>query len=119
MRAAGIEVGKLGDTQVRRLFRSTIEAAKDIQRDVLGEPPAEPAEPAPDLGKALRPALIRIGDRIAELLPLVALTAPASDTLRIVREELAQHALEDRRLREISDAIVALQRSGAPTQSPQ
>jgi cyclohexadienyl dehydratase len=118
MRAEGIEVGKLGDTQVRRLFRSTIEAAKDIQRDVLGEPPAEPAEPAPDLGKALRPALIRIGDRIAELLPLIALTAPASDTLQIVREELARHELEDRRLREISDAIVALQRSAAPTQSP-
>jgi len=119
LRAGGVELATTDEAQVRALFRSLIEAAKDIQRDVLSRPAAESDEPAPDLARALRPALIRIGDRIAELLPRIAAPAPADDTLRAVREELAGHALEDRRLREIAASIVALQRSSAPVRPSQ
>ena len=56
---------------VRAIFRSQIEAAKLIQQRVLASPPA-PDAPRADLQREIRPALIRIGDRIARLLVAIA-----------------------------------------------
>jgi cyclohexadienyl dehydratase len=52
---------------VRRFFEAQIDAAKRVQREVLAAPPDPALEPA-DLTHEIRPALIRIGDRIALLL---------------------------------------------------
>jgi cyclohexadienyl dehydratase len=69
---------------VRSFYRAQIEAAKAIQRSVLAGP-ATSADP-PDLSTELRPALIRIGDRLAGT--LVGLSSdvvaprPAPDEIR-------------------------------------
>lgn len=63
-RLAGLP--ELSDGAVARFYREQIEAAKAIQREVMSGEPS--AEQPPDLTEALRPALIRIGDRIAWLL---------------------------------------------------
>lgn len=54
------------DRTVRSFFELQIAAAKEIQRAALAAPAGE-AQPA-DLDTALRPALVRIGNRIAFLL---------------------------------------------------
>ena len=48
-------------------FQAQIAAAKRVQQRVLEQPP-DPARPQADLATTIRPALIRIGDRIAMLL---------------------------------------------------
>lgn len=53
--------------EVTVFFQSRIEEAKRVQREVLAQP-ADPNRPNADLAEAIRPALIRIGDRIAMLL---------------------------------------------------
>ena len=53
--------------EVTVFFESQIEEAKRVQREVLSQP-ADPNRPNADLGETIRPALIRIGDRIAMLL---------------------------------------------------
>jgi cyclohexadienyl dehydratase len=55
------------EDEVRRFFEARIEAAKRVQRAVLAEPP-DPLNQGADLEREIRPALIRIGDRIAMLL---------------------------------------------------
>ena len=56
------------DEAVRAFFRAQIEAAKQVQLAAGRDEAFEPAEPVPDLETELRPALIRIGERIANLL---------------------------------------------------
>jgi cyclohexadienyl dehydratase len=53
---------------IRAFFEAQIEAAKEIQRATLAGAAGE--APTADLDAALRPALLRIGNRIAFLLPL-------------------------------------------------
>lgn len=93
---------------VRDFFRAQLEAAKQVQRDAVADPTYQPPEPHPDLDAALRPALLRIGDRIAAL--IVAL--PPSDQASRV-EPLAETLLREPRLaassrREIAAAIARL-----------
>jgi cyclohexadienyl dehydratase len=53
---------------VRAFFREQIEASKDVQLAAARDPDFAPEEPLPDLDTELRPALLRIGQRVAELL---------------------------------------------------
>ena len=53
---------------VRRFFGAQLEAAKQVQRDVSRDGDSEAPDPLPDLDGALRPAISRIGARIARLL---------------------------------------------------
>lgn len=53
-------------TAVEAFYRAQIEAAVDLQRRVLSHPPT--GAPPFDLADELRPALLRIGDRMAWLL---------------------------------------------------
>ncbi len=53
---------------IRRFFRAQMEAAKQVQRDAVADSSYEPTAPLPDLDADLRPALLRIGARIARLL---------------------------------------------------
>ena len=53
---------------VRAFFREQIEAGKDVQLSAVRDPDFAPDEPLPDLDTELRPALLRIGQRAAELI---------------------------------------------------
>jgi hypothetical protein len=53
---------------VRAVFTAQVEAAKQLQVRTLRDPSFKPEEPVPDLDTQLRPALLRIGERIAALL---------------------------------------------------
>lgn len=56
------------DEAVRGFYRAQIEAAKQVQLRAGRDEAFEPPEPIPSIEDELRPALIRIGERIAELL---------------------------------------------------
>jgi len=67
-REAGVAAPeRLPEAAVRGLFRAQIAAAKSIQRQVLARPRPPGQRPPPDLDGVLRPALLRLGDRIARL----------------------------------------------------
>ena len=65
------------DAEILRFYQREIEAAKQLQGRVLSGPPRR--GPIPDLETALRPALLRIGERIAWLL---AWRAPPTSAAR-------------------------------------
>ena len=94
-------------TLVRAFYRAQMEAAKQVQLDAVRDPDGAPPEPWPDLDATLRPALLRIGEKIAALL----LELPASDAERV--HALAAELLREPRLarssrREIVAALVRL-----------
>lgn len=102
------------DKAVRSLYRAQIEAAKTIQRRwtavprsiTANEQTSEAARRA--LDDEIRPALIYLGDRLAELLVQnieEKVRAPNFDELK---QALGRHGLPDRNLTEISDALEAL-----------
>ena len=95
---------------VRAFYRAQIDAAVEIQRDVLAAGEGGSARPAFDLESELRPALLRIGDRMAWLLPRLPQGSPADAAalaLR-VRSALGGHGLATARLDAIADAIAGL-----------
>jgi cyclohexadienyl dehydratase len=71
--AAQAKAEPLPEAPVRAAFTAQVEAAKQLQAQTLRDPVFKPEEPVPDLDGQLRPALLRIGERIAAL--LVALPA--------------------------------------------
>ena len=64
--AARAGVPSPADAPVSALFTAVIDGAREIQQQTLAGPAA--ASPAADLDGALRPALVRISERIAWLL---------------------------------------------------
>lgn len=65
--AAALGVEAPAEDKVREFFQSEIDAAKRIQRETLSKP-RPPGGRLADLEHEIRPALLRIGDRIALLL---------------------------------------------------
>jgi cyclohexadienyl dehydratase len=112
---------------VQRLFRAQIEAAKWIQREALqrdGAAPDAASDPIPeaeetwvqarsDLEEALRPALIRIGDRIAFLVARLSGGRRSNLEFEETRSALARHGLPETELRAIHDAVLILLPSAA------
>ena len=100
---------------VRSLFRAQIEAAKAIQRRALERTPlpGPGATPPHDLDTEIRPALIRIGDRIARLVVALPADLDPVDTRSAAQRELAGRDLDDAHLTAIADAIVAVSRTSA------
>ncbi len=77
--AAKLRLPAPDESRVREFYHQQIEQAKALQFDVLAGPGS--AEPPPDLDEALRPALLRIGDRIAWLLVLQAQAERTAEAL--------------------------------------
>lgn len=77
---------------VRAFYRAQIEAAKAIQRRTLAGPPTREAT-AEDLSQRLRPALLRIGDRMAALLVALEPGATTHADREALRRALAKHGL--------------------------
>lgn len=93
---------------VRALFRAQMEAAKQVQWDAIRDPDFARPETTPDLDTELRPAILRIGDRIAQLLTELppnldrgTVRAEAARALRVPR-------LSDASRGALADAVVAL-----------
>ena len=84
-RAAAARAGRPAptDAATSAFFVALIEAAREVQEHTLAGAPAESA--APDLDGALRPALARIGERMAELV----VRLPADLDAETVRSTLA------------------------------
>ena len=98
----------LPEAAVRQLFRAQIAAAKSIQRRVLAlpRPHGEPAPP--DLDGALRPALLRMGDRIARLMVALPAGIGEDEVRNRSARELGTLDLPRERLDELSEALSAL-----------
>jgi cyclohexadienyl dehydratase len=108
---------------VLAFYRAQIDVAVEVQRRLI-ESPAEPTPSPWDLATELRPALIRIGDRMARLLVRLAHSQhPPNDGTKTVAsgEELpsdlavalGHHGVSPASLDAIARALDALQ-SGAP-----
>jgi len=104
------------DAAVRAFFRAQMEAAKEVQWEAVQDLRYTPPEPLPDFNAGLRPGLLRIGDRIAELL-LVLPPQPDADRVRIAtRDALHAPYLSQRSAHTLADAIVAV--ANAPRVPP-
>lgn len=93
---------------IRRLFEAQMAAAKEVQWESLRDPQVGPSDSVLDLNTQLRPALLRIGDRIGQL--LVALPADL-DRSRVRGEalrELRTPHLSKASALALADAISAL-----------
>ena len=93
------------EAAVRALFRAQIEAAKAIQRATLARPPAHSA-PA-SLEHELRPALLRLGERIAGLVVELEAT-PAAATDALAARILDLPGLGADEVRALAEAVKAL-----------
>jgi cyclohexadienyl dehydratase len=117
---------------VQQLFRAQIEAAKRIQRDELYRRDAAglhdstqslssrseaQSQARSHLEQALRPALIRIGDRIAFLVARLGSGRRSSLDFEETRSALARHDLPESDLRTIHDAVFSFLPSGVPSAS--
>ena len=80
---------------IRNFFRVQMEAAKQIQRDAVADREFDPEPPLPDLDADLRPALLRIGARIARL---VVELSPGTQVaqVRALAEDLLREPLLSR-----------------------
>ncbi len=107
-----------GGAEVRQLFEVLIEAAKELQLQAVRAPRPDAFGRVPDLVAELRPALLRIGDRIARLLVRLP---PGLDEARC-REEarvaLRAPFLAPVRKLELADALARISRSLEPKPKP-
>jgi cyclohexadienyl dehydratase len=96
------------------LFRAQIEAAKAIQHATLARPPM--LGNPPDLDRELRPALLRLGERIAGLIVEFEATETAAtqegELELLVNRCLGLLGLDPAQLRDMTAAIAALQPAG-------
>lgn len=99
----------LPDRRVRALFVAQIDAARAVQQAVLAAPP-DPSAQARDLEDELRPALLRIGDRVAWLVVRLPGPLDPEDVERRVGEALDVPGLQRRHRRAIADAISQISR---------
>jgi cyclohexadienyl dehydratase len=119
-RAAATRAGAASPpaSAVRALFRAQMEAAKEVQWNAVRDPAFSPPEPLPDLNASLRPALLRIGERIARLLLALPEGLDPAPVREAAREALRTPRLSERSTLAIADAITALSRAPRGEQPP-
>ena len=100
---------------VRALFRAQMEAAKEVQWNAVSDPNFSAPEPLPDLNASLRPAVLRIGQRIAQLLLALPQGLDPAPVREAAREALRTPRLSEPSILAIADAIAAL--SQAPRET--
>ena len=111
--ATQAKVDPLPESAVRAVFTAQLEAAKQLQAQTLRDPAFVVDEPLPDLETQLRPALLRIGERIAAL--LVSLPQDLEDdALRAAaRDGLRTPSLSQDSVASIAEALVKLSHAKA------
>ncbi len=95
------------DRAVRSFFEAQIAAAKEIQRRTLAAGPVGESPPA-DLDTSLRPALLRIGNRIAYLLQKLPARVERADLQGRARQRLRTPGLSEGARDALVEAILAL-----------
>jgi hypothetical protein len=110
------------DAAVRAVFQAQMEAAKEVQWAANRDPDFTPGEPIPDLDAELRPALLRIGERVAAHLLTLPADLDPDEVQRAARDGLRSPWLSERSRRAIADAIAGLTAtsggSGGPPPDP-
>lgn len=121
--SAGAEVPAEAD--VRAFFTAQIEAAKQVQLRAGRDPDFTPEQPVPALDGELRPALLRIGERIAALLVALPedlreadLAAACRDGLRSPWLDAASRSALVRALYRVSARASSPATNGSATQVP-
>jgi cyclohexadienyl dehydratase len=99
---------------VRELFVALIEAGREVQIAALGDPYFTSLETLPDLRSELRPALLRIGERIAQLLVALPAELDRARVIEAARRELRSAQPSEAAMLAIADAIVELTKPSAP-----
>ncbi len=103
--AAARELPAPPEEPVRQLFRALIEASKEIQLRAARDGAPAFAKPVPDLVSELRPALVRIGDRIARLLVILPRELGEAALRADAHEALRTQGLNPNFTRQIAEAI--------------
>lgn len=106
--AARSETPAPSGTAVRDFFRAQIEAAKQVQWDAVQDDDFSAPDPLPDVEQVLRPALIRIGEKIARLLVALPADLEADAVQRSVEAGLRAPYLKDDRRRDLARAVAGL-----------
>jgi hypothetical protein len=83
---------------VRKLFAAQIEAGKEVQRAALSDPFFTSLE-------TVRPALLRIGERIAQLLIALPANLDSAHVIDAARREIRSAQLSDASMLTIAAAI--------------
>ena len=99
---------KINESRVLDFYRAQIEAAKWLQRETLAGTVASRSGTPPDLETELRPALIRIGDRMARLLVSLPAGLGASRIEAATLRELVGSALPMAQKRAIARGLIAV-----------
>ena len=106
------------DAAVRALFQAQMNAAKQVQWVSVRNDDIDAAEPLPDLDAALRPAILRLGERIASLILDLPKSLEARTIEREVRSELRTKRLSEESRSAIAKALVELSRPNSLTAAP-
>ncbi len=99
---------------VRKLFIAQMEAGKEVQRAALSDPVFTSLETVPNLRTELRPALLRIGERIAQLLVALPANLHSAQVIDAARREIRSTQLSDASVLSIADAISELSAQPLP-----
>jgi cyclohexadienyl dehydratase len=111
------------EAAVRALFQAQIDAAREVQLAAGRDPSYAPREPAPDLDAELRPALLRVGQRIAALLLALPEQLGEAQAQRACREGLRSPWLPELSRRALARAVTRVaqaprETSPEPGESP-
>ena len=104
---------------IRSFFQAQMEAAKQVQRRAVKDADYEPEPPLPDLDRDLRPALLRIGERIARLSILLPANLEPAQVRAAAEDALRVPYLPNASRRAIANAVVELSRSASATGPPE
>jgi len=99
---------------VEKLFVAQIEAGKAVQRAALADPRFQSLEAVPDLQTELRPALLRIGERIAQLLVVLPANLDRAQVIEAAHRELRSAPISETAVLAIAEAISELSKRPAP-----
>lgn len=105
------------DPAVREFFRAQIEAAKQVQWAAVQDEDYDPPPPHPSVARVLRPALLRVGRRIAAFAVALPPGLTPDEVQAATRAELRSPYLSSAAVDAIGKAIGAL-RAGAKGTQP-
>jgi cyclohexadienyl dehydratase len=104
---------------VRKLFVALMEAGKEVQIAALTDPYFTSLEILPNLKAELRPALLRIGERIAQLLVALPADLDRAQVIEAAQHELRSAEVSDAATLAIAEAISELTKPPAPVPAPE
>jgi cyclohexadienyl dehydratase len=113
--AAAARKARPDEAAVRALYRAQIEAAKAVQHATPAAP-SSLAGAVHDLDGELRPALLRIGEKIARLVVALPRTLDCEHVRRQARDALRAPYLNDADARALADAIVGVRGATCPAE---